>query len=114
MTREKILEADDLETELVPVPEWGGDVLIRSLDGVGRDTFEMAVYRMRQNPREEVNIRARLVALCAVDDAGLQLFSEKDVARLGAKSARALDRCFTVAQRLNGLTAADVSELAKN
>lgn len=114
LTRELILGADDLVTELVEVPEWGGDVRVRTLTGAERDAFEMAVYTMRQKAGAAINIRALLVALCAVDDDGKRLFSERDAVQLGAKSAKALDRIFSVAQRLNGLTAADVDELAKN
>ena len=33
---------------------------------------------------------------------------------LGAKSAAPLDRCFEVAQRLSGISEADVEELTKN
>ena len=33
LTREQILEADDLPTESLDVPEWGGEVLIRALNG---------------------------------------------------------------------------------
>lgn len=114
LSRDEILGANDLATELVEVPEWGGSVRARTLTGAERDAFEMAVYTMRQKAGAAVNIRALLVALCVVDDEGKRLFSERDAAQLGAKSARALDRVFSAAQRLNGLTAADVDELAKN
>ena len=40
LTREQILKADDMTTERVPVPEWGGEVLVKSLTGRQRDEFE--------------------------------------------------------------------------
>jgi hypothetical protein len=49
-----------------------------------------------------------------VDENGERLFQEEDTFPLGGKSAAALDRIFTVAQRLNGLRDEDVEELAKN
>jgi hypothetical protein len=50
----------------------------------------------------------------AVDDKGNRLFTDADVKALGAKSSRALSRCVRAAQRLNGLTGADLEDLAKN
>jgi hypothetical protein len=51
---------------------------------------------------------------CCDDENGERLFQEEDTFPLGGKSAAALDRIFTVAQRLNGLRDEDVQELAKN
>ena len=52
--------------------------------------------------------------LCLLDENNERLFQPEDEFPLGGKSAAALDRIFTVAQRLNGLRDEDVSELAKN
>lgn len=41
------------------------------------------------------------------------MFSDHEAEVLGEKSAAALDLLFTVAQRLNALTNADVEELGK-
>jgi hypothetical protein len=116
LTREQILAADDLKRETVPVPEWGGDVIVKSLTGAERDEFEDSVVRQRGKSRELNlrNARARLVSLSLVDEAGSRLFSAGDVEQLGRKSAAALDRVFGAAQRLSGLTEQDVDELAKN
>jgi len=66
----------------------------------------------RQN--NMANLRARLVALSVVDDKGTRIFTDDDVKALGKKSAKALDRVFSVAQRLNGIGESDVEELAGN
>jgi len=100
LTREEILGAPDLETERVPVPEWGGAVLVRGLDGVGRETIERA---MREGPTDDLSLRALVVAQAVVDEDGKRLFSKADVAALGRKSGEALRRVFDVAQRLSGL-----------
>jgi hypothetical protein len=60
------------------------------------------------------NMRARLVSLTVIDEAGQRLFSDDEVDLLGAKSGAALDRVFAVAQKLNGLSGADVEALTKN
>ena len=33
LTRDAILAAADIQTETVPVPEWGGEVAVRPLTG---------------------------------------------------------------------------------
>ena len=116
LTRDDILNANDLQREPVPVPEWGGTVLVRALSGTERDAFEAGI--VHPNGRRMTytldKLRARLVALSIVDEAGVRLFSDKDVVVLGRKSAAALDRVYNVAQRLSGLSAEDVDELVKN
>jgi hypothetical protein len=113
LTRAAILEADDLQIERVPVPEWGGEVLIRGLTGRERDQFEVSIQMPGSKARPKVdNIRARLVALAVVDEEGKRVFSDRDVQALGRKSAAVLDRLFDVARRLSGLTEGDVEELA--
>lgn len=116
LSREAILGAEDLPSEQVTVPEWGGDVRVRSLTGTERDAFEQTCYTGRGADRKEnfSNLRARLVALAVVDDEGKRVFADNDVLALGRKSAAALDRVFSVAQRLNGLSPSDVRDLAGN
>jgi len=116
LDRDSILSADDMPRELVSVPEWGGDVYVRSMSGFERDAFEasLTVDKTSDKAVNMRNIRARLGALCMVGEDGQRLFSDKDVDALGRKSARALDRVFDVAQRLNGLRNEDVEEMAGN
>jgi len=116
LSREQILSASDLKIEEVQVPEWGGSVFVQSLNGKARDKFESTRFKLKGDKVEMIhdNTRAVLVSLCACDEAGTLLFSEGDVAALGAKNAAALDRVFDVAQRLSGLRGKDVEEKLKN
>ena len=116
LTKSAILSADDLKTEDVEVPEWGGTVRVCAFSGRERDAFEASLVRGDGKDRKVdlTNMRARLVALTVVDETGQKLFTHDDVDLLGAKSGAALDRVFAVAQKLNGLSAADVEDLTKN
>lgn len=114
--RAQILAANDIRTELVEVPEWGGEVLLRGLTGAERDAYELSlatpagkkmVYHLK-------NMRARLVAMCVVDEQGRRVFEEGDVQQLGEKSGVALMRIWKKAQELSGLSDEDVEELGKN
>jgi len=105
-----------MATEIVEVPEWGGSVKVKALTGSERDKYESDSLTGRGRNRDInlANIRARLVALTVIDDNGKPLFSSIDIAALGGKSAKALDRIFDVAQRLSGISEEDIEELAKN
>ncbi|WP_303883420.1 hypothetical protein [Acetomicrobium mobile] len=116
LTRDAILQAEDLPTEDIEVEEWGGAVRVRALTGAERDAFEQSIVEQRgKSTRMNLrNIRAKLVALTVVDADGKRLFSDKDAELLGKKSAAALDRVFEVAQRLSGLSSEDMEELSGN
>jgi ribosomal protein S21 len=117
LTKEQILAAADLPEEVVDVPEWGGKVLIRGMTGAERDAFEESVMVTRGNNRELNlrNFRAKLVARSIVDPVTKErMFSDNEIVELGKKSARALQRVFEAALRLNGMTAESVEELTKS
>jgi hypothetical protein len=113
--RDEILAADDLQSVTIDVPEWGGRVRLRTITAAERDAWD-EVDLKRRLAQEPVStpVRARLVALCAVDGNGQQLFSTKDVEALAAKSAKAMDRVFGAASDLNFLSAGSIGELEKN
>ena len=115
LSRSDILKADDLPRERVAVPEWGGDVFVRALSGTERDGFEasIVVTRGKDTSMNMSNIRAKLAALAMCDEAGAQLFEERDVVALGQKSASGLQRVFEVAQRLSGIGEEAVKELGE-
>lgn len=116
LTRDQILQAQDLPAENVHVPEWGGVVRVRGLTGAERDKFEASIV-VRKGDKTEFNpenMRAKLCAMCIVDEQGNRLFSDDDIKALGKKSAAALDRVFQVAQRLSGLQPGAVEEMVKN
>ena len=116
LSKTAILAAQDLQTEDVEVPEWGGAVRVRSFTGRERDAFEASMVRGEGRDRKVdlTNMRARLVGLTVIDETGQRLFTDDEVDLLGAKSGAALDRIFAIAQKLNGLSGADVEELSKN
>lgn len=111
LTRQQILEAKDLITEKVNVPEWGGDVFVKTLTGLQRDAFEASIVGEDGTKRNMKNMRAKLVALTVVDEASKCLFKFEDASALGKKSGKSLDRVFTIAMRLSGLSQKDVKEL---
>ena len=108
--------ANDIQTERVEVPEWGGAVLVRGLTGAERDAFEASVVgeRKKDSKFNYQNFRSRLAVMSIVDEDGKRAFSQADVQRLGERSALALQRIFNVAQRLSGIDEGDVEEMTGN
>jgi hypothetical protein len=109
LTRDQILAVTAVDTEDVAVPEWGGVVRVKALNGTERDQFEASMIG-----KDFTNVRARLVALACVGEDGKRLFSDKDVFALGLKSGKALQRVFSAAQRLAGLLPEDIDALTEN
>lgn len=116
LNRDQILEASDLKTEIVAVPEWGGDVIVSGMSGATRDAWEqsLVITNGKKTGVNMENMRARLVVATVVDESGNRLFSEQDIKQLGAKSGAALERVCKVAQRLNGLTDTDLEDAKGN
>ena len=114
LKRDDILAVKDIQIELVPVPEWGGEVYIKGMSGLERDAFEASVIEQKGNKQKVnmANVRAKLAAQTLCDEEGNRLFNDADIKELGKKSASALQRVFEVAQRLSGIGDADVEELA--
>lgn len=119
LTKADILAADDLPTEDVEVPEWGGTVRVRGLSGSQRSLVEATMVAAKGQAveiRVEAfkTLRERLVAASLVDENGKRLFSDAEVGVLGEKSGNALTRVFKVASRLSGMDDGQVQEIAGN
>lgn len=118
LSRKQIEAADDRQWEDVPVPEWGGDVRILGLSGTQRNQYEKSLVQLGPNGSvQRVNLEnstARLVALTLVDENFERLYTDKEVAELGAKNGAVLHRLHQVAQRLSGLGKKAVEDAAGN
>ncbi len=113
--REAILSADDQPRESVECPEWGQTLLVRTLTGAERDTFENSVQQASRGKGIDLRgLKVKLVQLTLVTDDGEQVFESGDQLLLNGKSSRVIDRIFQVAQRLNGLSAEDADEMVGN
>ena len=108
LTADQIRSAKDRKIETVHVPEWGGDVCVRSLTAAERGNFETVISN---SPRD---MRERLCFMTICNEAGDLIFQPIDLKILGEKSAAAIVRVFDAAFKLSGFGAADVEELEKN
>lgn len=104
ITRDQIRAANDAQTEVVEVPEWGGPVAVRSLTAKERDELEARLLAADGKSVGSLSgLRAFLVARTVVDADGKRLFEDADEAMLNEKNAMVVDRLATVAFRLSGM-----------
>ncbi len=119
--RDKIRECDDVEFELVDCKkEWGCVIEMRS--PTSAETSELEEWASAHAQRDEETpdpkrfrgMKEKYIVACAFNPAdGKQLFSEADMEWLKEKSGKVIERLWTVAQRLVGLTEAEADELGK-
>lgn len=117
LSKADIFAAQDLQTETVDVPEWGGAVIIRTMTGAQRDSYEQSLMKRGSDGRYTVdteNMRAKLVVYTAVDEQGNALFTADDLTALAGKNAAVIERLALAAQRLNGLAKDSVEDAKKN
>lgn len=117
LTREQILAAEDIKLEKVEVPEWGGEVYLRPMTGADLDAYEdeMAKRSKGDGKFDLAGFRAWYLSLVLVDTEGVRMFAQEgDVAALGKKSGKVVNRLFAEAQRVNGLTAEAVTDAKKD
>jgi hypothetical protein len=113
LNRQQIFEARDIEKVEVAVPQWGGSVYVKSMDGRERDRFDEFCYT-RQDKSNFSGMRALLVRLCVVDEGGQHVFTDEDLPALEQKNAAVVTDVFMRAQALNRLTRADVEKAQGN
>jgi hypothetical protein len=116
LSKGEIFAADDRVFEDVDVPEWGGTVRLRGLNGTERDAYEASMQKQvgGKQVQDLRNFRARLVALSAINEDGTTMFEQNEVAALAKRSSVALSRLFDAACRLSGITDEDVKDLEGN
>lgn len=111
LTKDQIFAAEQAKRELVKVPEWGGEVYVRTMTAGERGIFDTQV---QDGKIQKVKFREYLAAMTVVDDAGNLLFDKDELDKLSDLNAAALDRIADVAMRLNHMGKDDVDELKKS
>jgi hypothetical protein len=110
LSKAKILAAKDVKlSEAIPVPEWGGDVYVRTISGTERDKFEEAYSEQKMKA-----FRVRFLVLTLADESGERLFGDADIDALGGKSSVVINRLFDKAWQHNAFTDAAVEALGND
>lgn len=113
LNRDSILSAQDLTTQTVEVPEWGGTVTVRMMTGTERDAFNSSLGVVN-GKADMTDYRAKVVALTMVNEDGQRIFNIEDAPALSKKSTAVLERIFIAAATLNGMLTNSVDDAEKN
>lgn len=114
--RDQIMNADDLQSEEFPVPEWGVTVWIRSLPS-GEFEGYLASMMDKDNKADRKKLaqsKAGLLVRCLYDANGDKIFNNGDIDVLAAKNAKVVARIYTKAAELNGASPEAVEDAEKN
>lgn len=106
LSRDAIKKASDWKIEKVEVPEWGGEVCIKTLSGTERDLFEDGYAEQKMK-----NFRSRFLVLTLCDEAGERLYEDNEAEELGSKSSVVINRLFEKAWGLNAFRSEDIDAL---
>lgn len=115
--REQVKQADDQKIDgPIGCPEWGVQVYVRGLRGSERDWLEesMLVKSGKQRKLTMADFRAKVVMLSACTPVGEPIFRQGDEKWLTEKSGAVLDRIFTAAVAVSGLSKEDMDEIVGN
>jgi hypothetical protein len=98
LSKEEILAADDIPTEIVEVPEWGGAVVVHGMSGQERLEWSNKVKGADGSTDVEKAMFYSIVY-------GVQepKFDESDIPALKKKSGAALDRVARAWLRMSGI-----------
>lgn len=112
--RDKILQASDIVTERVEVPEWGIAVDVKTMTGAERAMIMQSTAEAG-GQMDFTNIYPEVVIACTYDpETGERVFSYDDKPHLMAKSGLAIDRIALVGLRLSGFTKESTDEMGKD
>ncbi|MDR5825791.1 hypothetical protein [Caballeronia sp. LZ043] len=111
LNRSQIFATNDLKSEVIDVPEWGGQVKVVVMTGLARDAFQKA---NSEAPRGVSFFEGTLIVATVVGDDDQPLFTEDDIPLLQQRSAAVVSRIAAVAMRINGLGVKATEDAEKN
>lgn len=118
LSKQDIIKVKDSVVERVEVPEWNGEVYLRSITASERGQIEAAAASFRESKGKDASFArtftVKIVAMSLCDESGARLFNDDEVSQLGQKNARVIARLAERAQHLSGFSKEDLDELEKN
>ena len=110
LTIEDIQKADDIKTQDVELPEWGGSVKVCGMSGRMRGNLENKIAA--NAPHSDVKMM--VVLDCTLNADGSKMFGSKDRGWLQEKAAGPIEKIFEAACKLSGIGEGAVEEAEGN
>ena len=112
LTKEDIINCDDLQMEEVKVKEWGGTVFIKELSVKERIEFEASFKE-----KKDGDIMGKMLLLLSTticDKDRNPLFEPSDIESLHEKNVKVILKLFRIANKLSALTVESEENIKKN
>jgi hypothetical protein len=131
LNRNQILEAKDIKTKVIPVSEWGGDIMIKQLSAKEYNDITMNMVNIRKMAAKQLsskknadenledainelaikNQKILLIIKSVVDENMKPLFTEADMELLYQKNTNVIDKIIAEIEEFN---ANSIEETKKN
>jgi hypothetical protein len=125
LTREQILEAKDIQTKEIEVPEWGGKLRIKQLSAKEYNDIEMSQFNIKKMRAKQLsqsgnvnidleevindnaikNQKIMLIVKSCVDENMKPLFTEADIELLASKNVNVVEKVVAEIVEFNDATA---------
>lgn len=113
--RKAIANANDIETEVVDVPQWGVKVGVRGMSAGERADFLTSFTDPETGTIDYKGMYPNLLISTVVDpETGDNVFTRDDFDLINSKSGAAVELVGKVAQRLSGMSADAEEEVGKD
>jgi hypothetical protein len=111
MNREAILSKRTGRIVPVEIPEWGDTVYLRALTVGERDRIDQYVQDAKQ---KVTGFRSLVLSLCLCDADGTRLFADSQRSEIDTLDAGVIERLFSAAMPLAGISQADAKAIEGN
>ncbi len=114
LTVADLLGIEDTSIVKLPIPEWNGNVFIKSLSAHERSEIEDLFMGVMQKNSGSGKFRRELIRRTLVTEDGTRMVEDEAMANhLMKKNANAVERIFDKACEVNGFRQKDVDTLKK-
>lgn len=112
LTADQIRDAIDEQIATVDVPEWGGQVCIKSMTVADREKVEAQQIKCGGSV---LGLRASLLSRTLCDEHGNLIYDGQDrIAEIEGKNSTVIDRLFAKAMSVNGISEESQKDLEGN
>lgn len=101
--RTRILAADDIESTIVDIPQWGTKVMVRTMTARERMETQMAAADQKTGQVDATKLMVLVAIRSACDpETGLPIFTDADYDALLTKSGAAVEKLAMEGMRISG------------
>lgn len=113
--RDKILAAADIPSEMVSIPEWNVEILVKGMSAGERLHLQKVSYDQKTGQVHMEKMYPDIVVSCCHDpQTGEPIFTDADKEAILSKSSAAVEKIAEVGLRLSGLGKDSQDEAGKD